>query len=54
MRVLILGANGMMGPWVSKLLNKNHEIIETFSIVQDRKSKIETAARQIISMIFIT
>ena len=29
MRVLILGANGMMGPWVSKLLNKNHEIIET-------------------------
>ena len=29
MRVLILGANGMMGPWVSKLLNEDHEIIET-------------------------
>ena len=29
MRVLILGANGMMGPWVSKLLKKDHEIIET-------------------------
>ena len=29
MRVLILGANGMMGPWVSKLLKEDHEIIET-------------------------
>ena len=29
MRVLILGANGMMGPWVSRLLKKDHEIIET-------------------------
>ena len=29
MRVLILGANGMMGPWVSKSLKKDHEIIET-------------------------
>ena len=29
MRVLLLGANGMMGPWVSKLLNEDHEIIET-------------------------
>ena len=29
MRVLILGANGMMGPWVSKFLKKDQEIIET-------------------------
>ena len=29
MRVLILGANGMMGPWVSKLFKEDHEIIET-------------------------
>ena len=28
MKVLILGANGMLGPWVSKALS-NHEIIET-------------------------
>ena len=28
MKVLILGANGMLGPWVSKAL-LDHEIIET-------------------------
>jgi len=28
MKVLILGANGMLGPWVSKVLS-HHEIIET-------------------------
>ena len=28
MKVLILGANGMLGPWVSKALS-HHEIIET-------------------------
>ena len=28
MKVLILGANGMLGPWVSKALS-DHEIIET-------------------------
>mgnify|MGYP003322417969 FL=1 len=29
MKVLILGSNGMLGPWVSKILKNNHEIIET-------------------------
>ena len=29
MKVLILGANGMLGPWVSNALKKDHEIIET-------------------------
>ena len=29
MKVLILGANGMLGPWVSNVLKKDHEIIET-------------------------
>jgi nucleoside-diphosphate-sugar epimerase len=28
-KVLILGANGMLGPWVSNVLKKDHEIIET-------------------------
>ena len=29
MKVLLLGSNGMLGPWVSKVLKNNHEIIET-------------------------
>ena len=29
MKVLILGSNGMLGPWVSEILKNNHEIIET-------------------------
>ena len=29
MKVLILGSNGMLGPWVSKILKDSHEIIET-------------------------
>ena len=29
MKVLILGANGMLGPWLSEILKDNHEIIET-------------------------
>ena len=29
MKVLILGANGMLGPWLSKILKDDHEIIET-------------------------
>ena len=29
MKVLILGSNGMLGPWVSEALKDHHEIIET-------------------------
>ena len=29
MKVLILGANGMLGPWLSKILKDDHEIIES-------------------------
>ena len=29
MKVLILGANGMLGPWLSRILKDDHEIIET-------------------------
>ena len=29
MKVLILGANGMLGPWLSEILKDDHEIIET-------------------------
>ncbi|MBE32503.1 MAG: NAD-dependent epimerase/dehydratase family protein [Dehalococcoidia bacterium] len=29
MKVLILGSNGMLGPWVSDALKNDHEIIET-------------------------
>ena len=29
MKVLILGSNGMLGPWLSEILKDDHEIIET-------------------------
>ena len=29
MKVLLLGSNGMLGPWVSDVLRDDHEIIET-------------------------
>ena len=29
MKVLILGCNGMLGPWLSEILKDDHEIIET-------------------------
>ena len=29
MKVLILGANGMLGPWLSNILKDDHEIIES-------------------------